>query len=119
MEGVKPRYVGLVGTARTIAVEEGALALYGGLSAGLQRQILNSGLRVGMYVPIRDMITGPLAPGQTPSLLQKIMAGMLTGGLAISVANPTDLVKVKLQSQGVDTLNGKPPSYKGSLDCYR
>ena len=94
--GMQPKYVGLVGTARTIAVEEGARALYGGLSAGLQRQVINSGLRVGLYVPIRDRITGPLAPGQTPSLLQKIAAGILTGGLAISFANPTDLVKVRL-----------------------
>lgn len=62
-EGQKPRYVGLMGTAKTIAAEEGALALFGGLSAGLQRQILFAGLRIGMYVPIRDAITGPLPEG--------------------------------------------------------
>lgn len=34
-EGEKPRYVGLFGTAKTIAADEGALALFGGLSPGL------------------------------------------------------------------------------------
>lgn len=50
-----------------------------------------------MYVPIRDAITGPLPEGVNPSLPQKIMAGILTGGIAITVANPTDLVKIKMQ----------------------
>ena len=32
-----PKYNGLIGTARIIAAEEGILALYSGLGAGLQR----------------------------------------------------------------------------------
>ena len=36
-EGVKPKYVGLLGTTKTIAAEEGPVALWNGLSAGLQR----------------------------------------------------------------------------------
>lgn len=35
--GEKPRYSGLLGTAKTVAAEEGALALWGGLAPGLQR----------------------------------------------------------------------------------
>ena len=49
-----------------------------------------------MYVPIRDIITGPLPEGTNPSLLQKILAAAVTGTIAISVANPTDLVKIKM-----------------------
>ena len=71
-EGEKPRYVGLLGTAKTVAAEEGATALWGGLMPGLQRQIIFAGLRVGLYIPIRNMITGPLAEGQFPTLGQKI-----------------------------------------------
>jgi len=47
-------------------------------------------------VPVRDAITGPLAPGQNPTLIQKIMAGMTTGAIAISIANPTDVVKIRM-----------------------
>ncbi len=44
---------------------------------------------------------------------------MMTGSIAISIANPTDLVKIKLQAQGVDKILGKPQKYNGSIDCYR
>lgn len=42
------------------------------------------------------MVTGPLGPGEYPSILQKIGAGILSGGIAITIANPTDLVKIKM-----------------------
>ena len=35
--GEAPRYNGLFGTTKTIAAEEGPLALWGGLTPGLQR----------------------------------------------------------------------------------
>ena len=72
-----------------------------------------------MYVPVRDMVTGPLPEGVNPTLLQKIAAGIITGGIAITVANPTDLVKVKMQGQGLAVMEGKPLQYTSSLDCYR
>lgn len=118
-EGEKPRYNGLMGTMKTIAAEEGATALFGGLAPGLQRQVLFAGLRVGLYIPIRNIITGPLAEGQYPTLLQKIATAMATGTIAISVANPTDLVKIKMQAQGIGKISGIPPQYAGSIDCYR
>jgi solute carrier family 25 uncoupling protein 8/9 len=72
-----------------------------------------------MYIPIRDMITGKLPEGQNPSLLQKIAAGIATGTIGISVANPTDLVKVKMQGQGLSMLQGNPRVYNSSFDCYK
>jgi solute carrier family 25 uncoupling protein 8/9 len=81
-----------------VAAEEGPIALWNGLVPGLQRQFVFAGLRVGLYVPVRDVITGPLAPGQNPTLLQKILAGMTTGTIGIAVANPTDVVKIRMQA---------------------
>lgn len=49
--------------------EEGALALFGGWSAGCQRQLVFAGLRVGLYVKIRELVTGPLAEDQFPTLI--------------------------------------------------
>jgi len=102
--GETPKYNGIAGTIRIIAAEEGAAKLWNGLVPGLQRQFLFAGLRIGLYVPIRDMITGPLPEGVNPSLLQKVGAGVCTGAIAITVANPTDLVKIKMQGQGVAVL---------------
>ena len=95
------------------------MTLWNGLSAGLQRQIVFAGLRIGLYAPIRDMISGPMKEGQNPTLFQKVLAGLTTGAIAITVANPTDLVKIKLQGQGMAMLRGEPRMYNGSIDCYK
>jgi solute carrier family 25 uncoupling protein 8/9 len=62
-------------------------------------------------------VCGDLKPGQNPLLYQKVLAGIITGAVAITVANPTDVVKVRLQSQpsGMSEAN----RYKGSFDCYQ
>ena len=101
---------------KTIASEEGVFALWNGLVPGLQRQLIFAGLRIGLYVPVRDTICGELKPGQNPSLLQKILAGLATGAIGITVANPTDLVKIRMQAQGRLPVEQRP--YKGSIDCY-
>lgn len=115
--GVAPKYNGFLGTMKTIAGEEGPRALYNGLSAGLQRQIVFAGLRIGLYVPVRTAIAGELKPGETPSLRTKILAAMCTGTIGISVANPTDVVKVKMQSQARSN-DPAMKKYKSSIDCY-
>ena len=81
-----------------MTAEEGPFALFKGLVPGLQRQIVFNGLSIGLYVPIRDIITGELAPGVNPTLLQKLCAGIATGAFGITVANPTDVVKVRMQA---------------------
>lgn len=63
------------------------------------------------------MIAGELKPGENPTLLTKILAGLCTGAIGISVANPTDVVKVKMQAQARTTGSG-PVKYTGCLDCY-
>jgi len=94
--GQAPKYSGLFGTMKLMAAEEGPRSLYSGLSPGLQRQFVFAGLRIGLYVPVRNVICGPMEPGQNPTILQKIAAGMATGAIGISIANPTDLVKVRM-----------------------
>jgi hypothetical protein len=47
-----PKYRGLLGTAATIAREEGAAALWKGIVPGLHRQCIYGGLRIGLYEPV-------------------------------------------------------------------
>lgn len=47
----------------------------------------------------------------------KIAAGLVTGGLAISVASPTDLVKVRMQSEG-KLPPGAPKKYPSAVAAY-
>jgi len=91
-----PKYRGIVGTTKTIIAEEGVATLFHGLTAGIHRQIIFSGIRVGSYIHARDFVCGELPPGQNPALYQKILAAFITGSIGITVANPTDVVKVRL-----------------------
>jgi solute carrier family 25 uncoupling protein 8/9 len=61
--------------------------------------------------------------GKNPPILKKIAAGIITGALGISVANPTvsftflffkDVVKVRLQGQDHNN-----PKYSSMIDCYK
>ena len=49
-----------------------------------------------MYLPVRNAIAGEIPDGQNPTLVQKMAAAIVTGAIGITVANPTDVVKVRL-----------------------
>nr|BAI49703.1 uncoupling protein [Lysichiton camtschatcensis] len=111
-----PKYRGMLGTVATIAREEGLSALWKGIVPGLHRQCLFGGLRIGLYEPVKSFYVGDNFVGDIP-LSKKILAGLTTGALAIIVANPTDLVKVRLQAEG-KLPPGVPRRYSGALNAY-
>ena len=80
--------------------------------------MLYGGLRIGMYDPVKRAFMGSGA-GATdlPGLHIKIAAGMTTGALAILVASPTDLVKVRMQSEG-KLAAGVPRRYPSAVGAY-
>ena len=67
-----PKYKGMFHTITSIFKEEGLRALWKGIFAGLQRQIVFAGLRIGLYWPVKDTISGKLKEGQQPTLAQRI-----------------------------------------------
>lgn len=111
-----PKYKGILRTMRTIAREEGLGALWKGLTAGIHRQILFGGLSIGLYEPVKNYYGRFDFLGDVPLLL-KIMAGLTTGAIAIGVASPTDLVKVRLQVE--DNLQtGAGKRYPNAVAAY-
>ncbi|CAN0926399.1 Mitochondrial uncoupling protein 1 [Linum grandiflorum] len=111
-----PKYNGMLGTVATIAREEGAASLWKGIIPGLHRQCLFGGLRIGLYDPVKNFYVGPDFVGDVP-LSKKILAALTTGAVGISIANPTDLVKVRLQSEG-KLAPGVPRRYSGAINAY-
>ncbi|XP_029126182.1 mitochondrial uncoupling protein 1-like [Cajanus cajan] len=91
-----PKYKGMLGTVATIAREEGLSALWKGI--------------------VKTLYVGKDHVGDVP-LSKKILAAFTTGAVAIAVANPTDLVKVRLQAEG-KLPHGVPRRYSGSLYAY-
>ena len=65
---------------------------------------------------VKSLYVGQDHAGDVP-LSKKIAAGFTTGTIAISVANPTDLVKVRLQAEG-KLAPGMPHRYAGAMDAY-
>lgn len=105
------RYKGLVHTTSLVVKEEGVRALWKGCVPGLHRQVLFGGLRIGLYPPVKQYFENAGLTG----LPNKVAAGVISGFIAISVANPTDLVKVRLQVQGRE---GGPPKYTSAVGAY-
>lgn len=112
-----PRYKGLADVLSKMVREEGFASLWKGVSAGIQRQCAFAPIRIGLYEPVRNAIV-PADQKTPPSLLQKIAAGLTTSAIGITVASPTDVVKVRLQSEG-RLPPGEPRRYNGAIDAYR
>jgi len=113
---VQVRRSGIVRTLCAIARKEGFSALYGGLTPGLQRQMTMSAIRIGFYEKVRNgyMNLFGVQPGLGWSMLGvRVLAGVTTGSLAILVAQPMDVVKIRMQAAG-SGIN----QYNGVFDAY-
>ena len=113
--GAPPPALGMLGMVRAIARAEGVPALFAGLAPALHRQLVNASLRVGLYGQISALLAPP-GGGDVP-LASKVLAGLASGAVGIAVANPTDLVKVRMQSDGARAA-GAPRRYAGVFDAY-
>ena len=101
MDGVGVRtgharqYGGVMDALSKLLRHDGASGLYRGLQASLWRELSYSGIRMGLYEPTKRALGGNAAD---TSLGLKVMSGALTGCFGSALANPLDLVKVRMQS---------------------
>lgn len=95
--GVTKKYNGFLGGGMTIAREEGFMALWKGMAPSALREMSYSSIRFGLYAPIKKVMMGDELPANV-SLWKKIVAGGLAGGVGSAIANPTDLVKIRMQA---------------------
>eukprot|EP00320_Phaeocystis_rex_P003277 CAMPEP_0119085916 /NCGR_PEP_ID=MMETSP1178-20130426/135768_1 /TAXON_ID=33656 /ORGANISM="unid sp, Strain CCMP2000" /LENGTH=274 /DNA_ID=CAMNT_0007069011 /DNA_START=26 /DNA_END=850 /DNA_ORIENTATION=- len=116
--GVKA-YNGSVDCATKLVKAEGPSALFKGLPPALVRQSTYGSLRYGLYGPIKNSMG--IKPGEPVPLWKKIIAGGSAGAIASAIANPTDLMKVRLQTDGMGKDEaGKllPKRYTGMVNCF-
>ena len=106
-EGGKRLYSGMVDCMTKTARAEGVPALWKGLEPALWRQCFYGSLRYGLYAPIKDILAPGVPKNELP-LGYKILAGGLSGTLAQAVANPCDLVKVRMIGDGMAAGGGAP-----------
>jgi len=97
-----------------IARLEGIGAFLKGLKPALLRQGTYGTCRVGLYAPIKQLIG--VHDASDDVFWRKVIAGMLAGSVSAAIFNPTDLIKVRMQVDGMRP-NHSPPSYKGVVDA--
>ncbi|XP_029304745.1 LOW QUALITY PROTEIN: mitochondrial uncoupling protein 2-like [Cottoperca gobio] len=108
------KYRGVFGTITTMVRTEGGQELYNGLVAGLQRQMSFASVRIGLYDSMKQFYTRGT---ERAGIVTRLMAGCTTGALAVALAQPTDVVKVRFQAQVRLADGGR--RYNSTLDAYR
>jgi hypothetical protein len=88
-------YSGMLSGMVKIGRVEGIRGLYRGLIPSLLRESSYSSIRVGLYDVFRDLYSSHL--GGTGAAV-RFLSGATSGCIGAIVANPTDLVKVRLQA---------------------
>ncbi|XP_043712021.1 mitochondrial uncoupling protein 3 [Telopea speciosissima] len=91
---------------------EGTLGLYKGLSPAILRHLFYTPLRIVGYEHLREAF-----PIVSFSLIGKAFIGGLSGMIAQVVASPADLVKVRMQADGLLVSQGLQPRYTGPFDA--
>eukprot|EP00928_Gymnodinium_smaydae_P020838 TRINITY_DN1805_c0_g1_i4.p1 TRINITY_DN1805_c0_g1~~TRINITY_DN1805_c0_g1_i4.p1 ORF type:complete len:315 (+),score=82.05 TRINITY_DN1805_c0_g1_i4:56-946(+) len=104
---VKVRIQLLAGTAEaagpvTIASNmlrtEGLASFYTGLSAGLTRQVVYTGARLGLFDKFQAALK---TPGEPMSFGKNALAALGAGGLAALAGNPADLALIRMQADSM------------------
>ncbi|XP_026363813.1 solute carrier family 25 member 48 isoform X1 [Ursus americanus] len=108
--GKQPVYQGPVHCIATIVRTEGLAGMYRGVSAMLLRDVPGYCLYFIPYVFLNEWITPEACTGPSPCAVW--LAGGMAGAISWGTATPMDVVKSRLQADGV-YLN----KYKGVLDC--
>lgn len=107
-------YKGFLRGGIIIAQDEGIRGLYKGVGASVLREGIYSTFRLGAYEPVKELLgaSHPLAP-----LWKKIIAGAITGSIGSTIANPTDLVKIRMQGEG-KLRPGVKPRYRNTFHAF-
>jgi hypothetical protein len=98
-----------------------------GMAASVCREMVYSGAKAGLYVPLRTFFSGGGGEGSaagSASAGGKVAAALCTGTLGSLLANPIDVVKVRLMSDAAaypSTLGALPSIYRaeGLAGLYR
>ena len=132
-------------TMKYIKAESGLKGIFlPGLNATLFREVFYSSVRFGLYTNIKnylletkiflsDLFKVACFSGENDiqlNFFDKLLAGMITGAFGSAIANPTDLVKIRLQNEyglvcsttGLylnGPKKGQLPTYRNTLDAFR
>ncbi|KAK2172330.1 hypothetical protein NP493_972g00038 [Ridgeia piscesae] len=91
------KYRGMLHAISRISQEEGVRALYSGLNPALLRQATYGTIKIGLYHSLKRVL---FKDAKDEVLLINVCCGVAAGVISSCIANPTDVLKVRMQSQG-------------------
>ncbi|XP_042709284.2 brain mitochondrial carrier protein 1 isoform X3 [Chrysemys picta bellii] len=93
--------------------EEGILALYSGIAPALLRQASYGTIKIGIYQSLKRLFVDRL---EDETLLINMICGVVSGVISSTLANPTDVLKIRMQAQGSLFQGGMIGSF---IDIYQ
>ena len=109
--------VGFMKVAKDIYRQSGPWYFYKGIDGAIVRQIFYGTSRLGLFYSFMDHFKKKNSGD--PTLLQKSISSLTAGGLAAFVANPADLILIRMQADGTLPLDQRR-NYKNVFDgMYR
>ena len=95
-------YNGYFDCAKTIARKEGFSSFFKGMEAGVIRQFFFGTIRLVLFDYSKAELAKMKGGADKLVLLDRICLGFITGCLAMTVANPSDVIKVRIQADSVN-----------------
>ncbi|NWJ07690.1 KMCP1 protein, partial [Crypturellus undulatus] len=91
------RYRGMMHALVRIFKEEGLKALYSGIAPAMLRQASYGTIKIGTYQSLKRMF---VERPEDETLMINVLCGILSGVISSAIANPTDVLKIRMQAQG-------------------
>uniref|UniRef100_A0A8C9FZQ3 Solute carrier family 25 member 14 n=1 Tax=Pavo cristatus TaxID=9049 RepID=A0A8C9FZQ3_PAVCR len=107
------RYRGMFHALFRICREEGGRALYSGIAPALLRQASYGTIKIGIYQSLKRLFVERL---EDETLLINVICGVVSGVISSALANPTDVLKIRMQAQGSLFQGGMIGSF---IDIYQ
>mmetsp|Transcript_112630 Transcript_112630/g.313292 ORF Transcript_112630/g.313292 Transcript_112630/m.313292 type:complete len:295 (+) Transcript_112630:111-995(+) len=96
--GGEARYRGIVDCVVKVGKVEGLSALWKGLVPALVRQVSYHSFTFVLYEPLKAMVSSLGPEGAPPGYLQRLVSAGLAAAVAISLFNPTEVLKTQMQA---------------------
>ncbi|XP_045652740.1 kidney mitochondrial carrier protein 1 isoform X2 [Ursus americanus] len=96
------RYRGMLHALVRIGREEGLKALYSGIAPAMLRQASYGTIKIGTYQSLKRLF---VEHPEDETLLVNVVCGILSGVVSSTIANPTDVLKIRMQAQS-STIQG-------------
>ncbi|XP_076283562.1 uncoupling protein Bmcp mitochondrial [Lasioglossum baleicum] len=95
------KYSGMTDALVQISKQEGFRALYSGISSAILRQATYGTIKFGTYYSLKQTAMDKWKTDD--SVVINIVCAALAGAISSAIANPTDVVKVRMQVTGSDS----------------